>query len=146
MSGIGWAGEAPCAGDIRFTSERMVTEAPTESLVRALLAICQSCPFRSQCIDLVLPNMSLFDGVCGGRFWRNGRVLETCKGARPAELLERGRRPITHGTEAGARAHRRRRERTCSLCLEADKLAQRARRARKRTSGFRPHPDNSCGE
>jgi hypothetical protein len=135
MSGNGWVAQAPCAGDARFTSEETAAEAPTEPLVLSLLAACQGCPFRSQCIDLVMPSMSLFDGVCGGRLWRNGQVLATCEGAQPVELRERGRRPITHGTEAGARAHNRRGERACSLCLEAGRLAQQARRARKRASG-----------
>ncbi|MEU8560605.1 hypothetical protein AB0C45_03860 [Streptomyces cyaneofuscatus] len=134
MSGNGWASEAPCAGDFRFTPEETTAEAPTEPLV-ALLAVCRDCPFRAQCIDLVLPSASLFDGVCGGRLWRDGQVLATCDDAQPAELRERGRRPITHGTEAGARAHNRRGERACSLCREAGRLAQQARRARKRATG-----------
>ncbi|MDQ0990694.1 hypothetical protein [Streptomyces sp. V3I7] len=134
MSGNGWAGEAPCAGDFRFTPEETTAEAPTKPLV-ALLAVCRDCPFRAQCIDLVLPSASLFDGVCGGRLWHNGQVLATCDDAQPDELRERGRRPIIHGTEAGARAHNRRGERACSLCREAGRLAQQARRARKRASG-----------
>ncbi|WP_442737905.1 hypothetical protein ACQUSN_07295 [Streptomyces pseudogriseolus] len=134
MSGNGWASEAPCAGDFRFTPEETTAEAPTEPLV-ALLAVCRDCPFRAQCIDLVLPSASLFDGVCGGRLWRDGQVLATCDDAQPAELRERGRRPITHGTEAGARTHNRRGERACSLCREAGRLAQQARRARKRATG-----------
>ncbi|WP_145497579.1 hypothetical protein [Streptomyces sp. CFMR 7] len=134
MSGNGWATAAPCAGDFRFTPEETTAEAPTEPLV-ALLAVCQHCPFRAPCIDLVLPRASLFDGVCGGRLWRDGLVLATCDGAKPGELREYGRRPITHGTEAGARAHNRRGERACSLCREAGRLAQRARRARRRNSG-----------
>ncbi|MEU0839504.1 hypothetical protein ABZ370_08540 [Streptomyces sp. NPDC005962] len=135
MSGNGWVGEAPCAGDARFTAEETAADAPTEPLVLSLLATCQGCPFRSQCIDLVMPSMSLFDGVCGGRLWRNGQVFATCTGARRSELRERGRRPITHGTEAGARAHNRRGEPACSMCREAGRLAQQARRARK------PAPD-----
>ncbi|MFI9391871.1 hypothetical protein ACIG53_13415 [Streptomyces bauhiniae] len=133
MSGNRWASEAPCAGDFRFTPEETTAEAPAEPLV-ALLGVCRECPFRAQCIDLVRPSESLFDGVCGGRLWRNGQVLATCDDAQPAELRERGRRPITHGTEAGARAHNRRGERACSLCREAGRLAQQARRARKRAS------------
>ncbi|MEV4907089.1 hypothetical protein AB0N46_20925 [Streptomyces albidoflavus] len=134
MSGNGWASEAPCAGDFRFTPEETTAEAPTEPLV-ALLAVCRDCTFRAQCIDLVLPSASLFDGVCGGRLWRDGQVLATCEDAQPAELRERGRRRITHGTVAGARAHNRRGERACSLCREAGRLAQQARRARKRATG-----------
>ncbi|MER6125376.1 hypothetical protein ABT173_22625 [Streptomyces sp. NPDC001795] len=134
MSGNGWVAEAPCAGDSRFTSEETAAGTPTQPLVLQLLSVCQVCPFRSQCIDLVLPSQSLFDGVCGGRLWRNGQVLAACEGARPGELRERGRRPITHGTEAGARAHNRRGEPACSLCREAGRLAQQTRRARKRAN------------
>lgn len=134
MSGNGWVAEAPCAGDARFTSEETAAD-PTAPLVLQLLAACQSCPFRAQCVDLVLPSSALFDGVCGGRLWRNGQVLATCTSALPTELREGGLRPITHGTEAGARAHNRRGERACSLCREAGRLAQQARRARKRASG-----------
>lgn len=133
MSGNGWASEAPCAGDFRFTPEETTAEASMELLV-TLLAVCRDCPFRSPCIDMVLPRASLFDGICGGRLWRNGQPLMTCDDAQPAELRERGRRPITHGTEAGARAHNRRGERACSLCREAGRLAQQARRARKRAT------------
>jgi hypothetical protein len=135
MSGNGWVAKAPCAGDSRFTSEETAVEDPTTPLVASLLSVCQGCPFRARCVELVLPSVSLFDGVCGGRLWRNGQVLATCEGARPGELRERGRRLITHGTEAGARAHNRRGERACSLCLEAGRLAQQARRARKRATG-----------
>ncbi|MFE2289814.1 hypothetical protein [Streptomyces sp. NPDC059452] len=134
MSGNGWVAEAPCAGDARFTSEETAAD-PAEPLVLQLLATCQSCPFRAPCVDLVLPSSAAFDGVCGGRLWHNGQVLATCDNAQPAELRERGRRPITHGTEAGARAHNRRGERACSLCREAGRLAQQARRARKRATG-----------
>ncbi|MFD4480542.1 hypothetical protein ACFVXC_35390 [Streptomyces sp. NPDC058257] len=134
MSGNGWVAKAPCAGDLRFASEEAAAEAPTEPLVLALLAVCHGCPFRAQCVDLVTPSASQFDGVCGGRLWRSGHVLATCEDARPAELRERKRHQITHGTEAGARAHNRRGERACSLCREAGRLAQQARRARKRTS------------
>lgn len=135
MSGNGWVAQAPCAGDFRFTSEEAEAGAPTEPLVLALLDACHGCSFRSQCVDLVMPSASQFDGVCGGRLWSNGQVLATCEDARPAELRERRRHPITHGTEAGARAHNRRGERACSLCREAGRLAQQARRARKRDSG-----------
>lgn len=135
MSGNGWVVQAPCAGDFRFTSEEAEAGAPTEPLLLALLDDCRGCPFRSQCVDLVMPSASQFDGVCGGRLWRDGQVLATCEDARPAELRERRRHRITHGTEGGARAHNRRGERACSLCREAGRLAQQARRARKRDSG-----------
>lgn len=134
MSGNGWVVDAPCAGNDLFTMEEIATHV-VPPLLLTLFKTCQSCPFRARCIEVVAPRNSRFDGVCGGRLWRDGQVVVTSPGADPAELREPRLRPITHGTEAGARAHRRRGERGCSLCLEADRLAQQDRRARKRATG-----------
>ncbi|ORT54285.1 hypothetical protein [Streptomyces sp. CB03238] len=134
MSGTWWVNEAPCAGDRRFTPDDANEDSFRAPQIRMLLAVCQDCPFRARCIDLVLPRQSLFDGICGGRLWIDGTVRATCEGAHHDEL-EEGAAPITHGTEAGARAHNRRGETACSLCREAGRLAQQARRARKRASG-----------
>ncbi len=133
MSGTWWVSEAPCAGDTRFTPDDPTADSLSTPQTRKLLVICQDCPFQPRCIALVLPRHSLFDGICGGRLWLDGQVLATCKGARPDEL-EEGAAPITHGTEAGARAHNRRGETACSLCREAGRLAQARRRERKRAS------------
>ncbi|MBB4948518.1 WhiB family redox-sensing transcriptional regulator [Kitasatospora gansuensis] len=40
----------------------------------ALLA-CGRCPLRAECEAAVDPANSWFDGVCGGRLWRNGRPI-----------------------------------------------------------------------
>jgi len=98
-----------------------------------LLTICQHCPFREQCIQRVQPRRSRFDGICGGHLWLDGQIGDTCDGAH-ADELDEGKPFIVHGTEAGARAHRRRGEDVCSLCREAARLAQAERRARKRTA------------
>lgn len=132
MSGTWWVSEAPCVGDLRFTPNDATADSLSET--RDLLKVCQDCPFRAQCIGLVLPRHSLFDGICGGRLWLNGQIRDTCETARPDEVRESGS-PITHGTEAGARAHNRRGERACSLCREAGRLAQARRRQRRRASG-----------
>ncbi|WP_406303653.1 hypothetical protein OHA61_16570 [Streptomyces sp. NBC_00885] len=134
MSGTWWVPEAPCAGDLRFTSTDATADTFREPLFEQLLLVCQDCPFRSQCIELVLPRQSLFDGICGGRLWFDGQVRDECEAAHRGELEERGSY-INHGTEAGARAHNRRGERACSLCREAGRLAQARRRERKRASG-----------
>ncbi|MDN0193939.1 hypothetical protein [Streptomyces sp. S.PNR 29] len=134
MSGPGWASEAPCAGDTRFTPDNATADSLSTPQMRKLLAICQHCPFRAPCIALVKPRRSLFDGICGGRLWLDGEVRATCEGAHPGELRE-GAAPITHGTPAGARAHNRRGEPACSLCREAGRLDQARRRERKRASG-----------
>ncbi|MFF4802370.1 hypothetical protein ACFY1U_28860 [Streptomyces sp. NPDC001351] len=99
-----------------------------------LLKVCRVCPFRAECIRLVRPRASRFDGISGGRLWFNGQIRATCESADPGELAE-GASPITHGTESGARAHTRRGERACSLCREAARIAQARRRERKHPSG-----------
>ncbi|MEU0722901.1 hypothetical protein [Streptomyces sp. NPDC006140] len=131
MSGTGWVSEAPCAGDLRFTPDD-----PSEEVLRAprtqdLLKVCRVCPYRAECISLVKPRASQFDGICGGRLWFNGEIRATCETAHPREL-EEGAKPITHGTESGARAHNRRGETACSLCKEAARIAQANRRAKKK--------------
>ncbi|MEU7640968.1 hypothetical protein AB0C11_33705 [Streptomyces sp. NPDC039016] len=139
MSGTWWVGKAPCAGDVRFTPNDATEDSLGAPQARTLLRICQNCPFRAQCISLVLPRASHFDGVCGGRLWLNGQIRATCKAAHPDELTEHD--PYIHrgaGTEAGARAHSRRGERACSLCREAGRLAQARRRERKRATGTPP--------
>ncbi|MER5546522.1 hypothetical protein ACWDBP_34845 [Streptomyces sp. NPDC001233] len=133
MSGTGWAGEAPCAGDTRFTPNDASEESLRALGFQDLLKVCRVCPFRAACISLVKPRASLFDGICGGRLWLNGEIRATCETAHPGELAE-GARPITHGTPAGARAHRRRGEPVCSLCKEAVRLDQAARREREKAS------------
>lgn len=139
MSGTHWVGEAPCADDPRFTPGDAGDDPDAfEDLLRApqtqdLLEVCRGCPFRSDCISLVLPRSSLFDGICGGRLWFHGEIRATCPTAHPDELQEHGSY-IPHGTEAGARAHNRRGERACNLCLEAARVAQARRRARKRAA------------
>ncbi|AJC58615.1 hypothetical protein [Streptomyces sp. 769] len=133
MSGTWWISDAPCAGDLRFTPADASADALRTPMTRQLLKVCQGCPYRSRCIDLVLPRASKFDGICGGRLWIDGTVRDECEAAHPDDLAEDGRY-IPHGTEAGARAHNRRGERACSLCREAGRLAQARRRAKKRTA------------
>lgn len=37
------------------------------------LRACAACPVATECEEAVAPAESWFDGVCGGRLWRNGR-------------------------------------------------------------------------
>ncbi len=134
MSGTWWVSEAPCAGNRRFTPDDASEDSLRAPQTLDLLKVCRVCPFRAECISLVLPRASRFDGVCGGRLWCDGQIRATCETAHPDEL-EEDHPPLTHGTEAGARAHNRRGETACSLCREAGRRAQARRRERKRTSG-----------
>ncbi|MFF9478048.1 hypothetical protein [Streptomyces sp. NPDC014733] len=129
MSGAWWA-RAPCAGDVRFAP---ALPAPArDPTMLALLEACGTCQWRAQCIARVRPRRSRFDGICGGRLWRDGKILASCEDATTTELAE-GAAPIAHGTEAGARTHRRRGQRPCAACLEAQRVAQMLRRDKKPT-------------
>ncbi|MCC3776609.1 hypothetical protein K6I33_001023, partial [Streptomyces sp. UNOB3_S3] len=37
------------------------------------LRACAGCPVPRYCLEAVAPRESWFDGVCGGRLWRNGK-------------------------------------------------------------------------
>lgn len=39
------------------------------------LRACLRCPVRERCTETVAPAESWFDGVSGGRLWRNGRPV-----------------------------------------------------------------------
>ncbi|MGW5395974.1 WhiB family transcriptional regulator [Streptomyces sp. NPDC003952] len=63
-----WQASAACAAlppDVVF-ARRARDAAPA-------LSACASCPVRRECEAAVAPAESLFDGVCAGRLWRNGR-------------------------------------------------------------------------
>jgi hypothetical protein len=40
------------------------------------LSYCDRCPVIPECEDYVQPRRSYFDGVAGGRLWRNGNETE----------------------------------------------------------------------
>ena len=40
------------------------------------LSYCERCPVIQPCLDYVQPRRSYFDGVAGGRLWRNGNETE----------------------------------------------------------------------
>ncbi|WP_327168620.1 WhiB family transcriptional regulator [Streptomyces subrutilus] len=63
-----WQAAAACAG----LPPAVVFARKPKDAAPALRA-CAVCPVRRQCVSAVAPAESLFDGVCGGRLWRNGR-------------------------------------------------------------------------
>ncbi|MFD3759426.1 WhiB family transcriptional regulator [Streptomyces sp. NPDC058622] len=63
-----WRASAAC----RDLSPAVVFARRIKDAAPALLA-CAVCPVRRECVRAVAPAESLFDGVCGGRLWRNGR-------------------------------------------------------------------------
>lgn len=70
-----WITDAPCAGAWDLFDIPVVRDLDAAfRWADHALALCKACPFIEQCITRVDPYNSLFDGVCGGRLWRNGRA------------------------------------------------------------------------
>lgn len=113
-----WMADAVCAGT---DAEAFFPTEGTRDYERAAVkAMCSSCPVRTACLEYALDNREQW-GVWGGLTEHERRPL----------LKDRPRRlpPITHGTEAGAKQHRRRNEAVCAPCLTAENAASRARKA-----------------
>ena len=51
------------------------------------LAYCSKCPFWIECESLVEPKSSHYDGIVGGKVWRNGRILAKLDSASPHRLI-----------------------------------------------------------
>ncbi|WP_328938218.1 hypothetical protein OG288_23055 [Streptomyces tauricus] len=67
---LDWRRGAACA----HLSERSVfARLPAEA--EPVLHACGRCPIRKQCEAVVDPSHTWFDGVSGGRLWRNGREV-----------------------------------------------------------------------
>ncbi|MEV0260890.1 WhiB family transcriptional regulator [Streptomyces sp. NPDC050617] len=76
-----WRTHAACAG---LPDEAVFARRPEPAL--PALRACAVCSVRRRCLETVAPAESLFDGVSGGRLWRNGREVRI-----PADLApERG--------------------------------------------------------
>lgn len=128
---------APCHGRHEFAPP--AGQELTLSDAESLLALCSDCPFRTLCIQRVQPARALFDGVCGGRLWRNGTVVASVAGTTPLELDEGDRHPLC-GTVAGYRAHLRLDQPACRACKQAVRDYVAWRRSLARTS--RLHQDS----
>jgi hypothetical protein len=128
-----WARRAPCRGKLGLFAPKETAWASASGLARMCrphLYTCGSCPFRSQCIALVMPAQAKFDGIAGGRTWCNGEVIDALPDVSDDELPEPKLR-ASCGTEAGARDHSRHGERACSSCRQvAREIAARRKEAR----------------
>ncbi|MBP2403553.1 hypothetical protein SNS2_2719 [Streptomyces netropsis] len=71
-----WRTHAACAG---LPDETVFARRPKPAL--PALRACAICPVRRRCLETVAPAESWFDGVSGGRLWRNGREVRI-----PADL------------------------------------------------------------
>lgn len=69
-SEIDWRRAAACANlPQRYVFTRNLSDA------KHTLRACNQCPIRRQCEAVVDPAHTWFDGVSGGRLWRNGREV-----------------------------------------------------------------------
>lgn len=79
-----WTDHAPCAGQWWLTDPLGdAGYVHRDSYIIACLPaldLCRTCPFTTACVDRVRPAESGFDGVCGGRVWRSGRVVHSVRG------------------------------------------------------------------
>lgn len=81
MSLMSFLNEAPCRNlDPHLFDQYQI------DLARPALEVCKTCPFWKECDDLITPRANFFDGVCGGKVWRNGKVLAKLSHAFPDSL------------------------------------------------------------
>lgn len=105
----------------RFDGRALCAETDPEAFypekggsIRAAKAVCAGCDVRLQCLSWALEHDEKF-GVWGGLAERERRQLSL--------KTSRKTKPISHGTDGGYQAHRRRGETPCDDCQEASRLA-----------------------
>ena len=96
-----------------------------------VLNSCGPCPFRAMCIRQVQPHPKRFDGVCGGRLWLDGMVIDTALGVLEEDLPMPGKPRVACGSDKGITEHHERGEQTCEQCrvfveAEAERAAAEA--------------------
>ncbi|GGR73546.1 hypothetical protein GCM10010252_10140 [Streptomyces aureoverticillatus] len=67
---LDWRRSAACA---QLPQHSVFTRVPSEAA--EVLRACNQCPIRKECEAVVNPARTWFDGVSGGRLWRNGREV-----------------------------------------------------------------------
>ncbi|MFJ8022036.1 hypothetical protein [Streptomyces sp. NPDC096311] len=67
---LDWRRAAACAD---LPEHSVFTRIPSEA--EPVLRACNQCPIRHECETVVDPAHTWFDGVSGGRLWRNGREV-----------------------------------------------------------------------
>ncbi|WP_421922649.1 WhiB family transcriptional regulator [Mycolicibacterium smegmatis] len=95
------------------------TGSASKAAVDRAAAICADCPVRSQCAEHATLTGAT-DGVWAGQA-RTGK---------PTTVL-------LHGTEAGARRHRRAGQRPCNACLAGERKAGVERQKRRQREAAR---------
>ena len=62
---------AACKG-----ADPLLFDATYGELMEDALSYCDRCPILDDCLTHVRPRQSYFDGVCSGKVWRHGRIIE----------------------------------------------------------------------
>jgi WhiB family redox-sensing transcriptional regulator len=56
-------------------------------LAQPALNYCSTCIFWTECESLVQPKPNFYDGIVGGKVWRNGKVLAKLDATSPNRLI-----------------------------------------------------------
>ena len=56
-------------------------------LAQPALNYCARCPFWNECESLVQPKPHFYDGIVGGKVWRNGRIIAKLDATSPNRLI-----------------------------------------------------------
>lgn len=56
-------------------------------LAQPALNYCARCPFWNECESLVQPKPNFYDGIVGGKVWRNGRIIAKLDSSSPSRLI-----------------------------------------------------------
>lgn len=91
----------------------------------AAAAVCAGCPVQRACLDDALSAPSEIDQGFRAGLTEGERLMLRTGGTRVPS-------PIRHGTESGARAHRRRGEDPCKECRDGERSAGRDRAEQRR--------------
>ncbi len=81
MGLIDFVEDAPCR-----KSDPWLFDQINLDLAQPGLDICKGCPYWIECETLIAPSSSHYDGICGGKVWRNGKVLAKLIPASPNQL------------------------------------------------------------
>jgi hypothetical protein len=73
---------APCA-----EADPWLFDQNSIDLALPALDYCRYCPFWKECDELVEPKKNFYDGVVGGRVWKNGKILVRLDESSPNRLL-----------------------------------------------------------
>ena len=120
MTILPWQDSAACIG-----ADTAIFFPESGDPVGPAKALCRACPVREQCLADALERGEVH-GVWGGlsvkerRKYRRQHGLLRKPGGQP--------QPISHGTNGGYHAHRRRGQQPCDACSQAHIRYPRARR------------------